>query len=514
MNRMVSEHLRENLIFLSSLGQYNTERRPVIRQYFDQQLSSEVLGQKEVDASDVREFGDQKKSISEGGDVDFNEIFQEILLTLPEDINPQDFQGYLLFRYNHLNDPLEELGYFTIYDLLSFEALLRDAVLEDTGLLLSDLHRFESREEYADFSDIHEPSDQFEQQWRKKVVLDVQAVLREFVEGTLPDDPTFDPNQHEERIETGREILEFLSYSGDSTTTMDFLSNPLFQLGGDSSEIVVPFPEVLLTTAQYRIEEYVSRCESVQEIENHRKGDVVEELAQNLLTQIPNRNFVKEFEFIHNPNPGEADGILFFDSSYWVIEIKSHPIFRKIPNQIELVKNRFTDKAVQAIEQIDTAQDYLESLDDEFGLMYNLTGNRNWPSMEAGGIIILDGFIPTLFSGNERVDQELGVGQVHQHLANNDRVVILTLYDLYQLLQEEEIENIDEFLLWRTGYDKSFPIWGYSEREYWAFYFDNYRDNEEWEEALETAVEKDIVTIYTSERFNDKSHLQNLDENR
>ena len=54
--------------------------------------------------------------------------------------------------------------------------------------------------------------------------------------------------------------------------------------------------------------------------------------------------------------------------------------------------------------------------------------------MEAGGIIVLDGFIPTLFSGNERVDQELGVGQVHQHLANDDRVVILTLYDLYQLL--------------------------------------------------------------------------------
>lgn len=112
------------------------------------------------------------------------------------------------------------------------------------------------------------------------------------------------------------------------------------------------------------------------------------------------------------------------------------------------------------------------------------------------------------------MDQELGVGQVHQYLANDDRVVILTLYDLYQLLQEEEMENIDEFLLWRTGYDKSFPIWGYSEREYWAFYFDNYRDNGEWEEALETAVEKDIGTIYISERFNDKSHLQNLAETR
>lgn len=88
--------------------------------------------------------------------------------------------------------------------------------------------------------------------------------------------------------------------------------------------------------------------------------------------------------------------------------------------------------------------------------------------MESGGLIVLDGFIPTLFSGNERVDRELGVGQVHQHLTKDDRVVVLTLYDLYQLLQEEEIEYFDEFLLWRTDYDRNFPIWGYSEREYWG----------------------------------------------
>ena len=149
----------------------------------------------------------------EDGDPEFDEIFQEILLTLPEDINPQDFQGYLLFRYSHLEEPLNEAGQFGIHDLLSFKALLRDAILEDTELILSDLHRFESKEEYAEFSNINEPDNQFKQVWHERITLDVQSVLKEFVEGTLPDDPTFDPDLHKERIDTGREILEYLSYS-------------------------------------------------------------------------------------------------------------------------------------------------------------------------------------------------------------------------------------------------------------------------------------------------------------
>ncbi|MFP9192766.1 hypothetical protein ACLI4Q_14055 [Natrialbaceae archaeon A-CW1-1] len=509
-NRMTSNYFRENIIFLSSLGRYNTERRPIVRQYFDWLLRSGELNQEEIRIEDVRNFGSQKRPILEEGNPEFDEIFQEILLTLPEDINPQDFQGYLLFRYTHLEDPLEEVGQFTLHDLLSLEALLRDTILEDTSEMLSDQHRFESTEEYAEFSSVYEPSDQFRQEWNERITLDVRDVLKEFVEGTLPDDPTFDPNLHEERINTGQEILEFLSYSGDRGARMDFLSNPLFQLDGNRSEIVVPFPEVLLTTSQYRIEEYISHFKDVQNVENHRKGDIVEELAQGLLRQIPSRNFVKNFQYVHDPHPGEADSILFFDSSYWTVEVKSHPIFRKIPRQIELVKDRYTDKVVQAIDQTRRANDYLDSIDNKFGLIYNLTGHKDPGSLISGGIIILDGFIPTLFSGNERADREMGMEQIHQYLTEDDRVVVITLYDLYQLIQEEGIEDFDEFLLWRTGYNGNIPVWGYSEREYWAFYFDNYRGNKEFQEGVETAAEKDIITVYISARFNDKSHLQNL----
>lgn len=181
---MASDRFRENVLYLSSLGRYNTERRPMVRQYFDRLLREGDLAQEAISIEDVREFGRHKKPVQEDGNPGFDKIFEELLLTLPEDINPQDFQGYLLFRYSHLEEPLHEAGQFGIHDLLSFEALLRDAILEDTELILSDLHRFESKEEYAEFSNISEPDNQFRQVWHERITLDIQSVLKEMLTDT------------------------------------------------------------------------------------------------------------------------------------------------------------------------------------------------------------------------------------------------------------------------------------------------------------------------------------------
>jgi len=510
LDTMSSGVFPENLRYISSLGRYNTERRPVIRQYFASRISDDEFTHEKLGIAEIKEFASQKQSRAKDTAPDFEEMFQESLLTLPEDINPQDFQGYLLFRYSHLEEPLSDQDEFAISDLLSFEALLRDTILEEPEPVLSDLNRFESKEDYADFSNIEEPSKQFQQTWNRRVTLSRKEIIKSFVEGTLPDDPAIDPSRHQERIETAQDILEFLSHSGENSS-LDFFSNPVFQVKeSEERKIVVPFPEVLLTTAQYRIEEFVGQFKQVQEVENREKGSVVEDLAQELLQQIPSRNFVKEFEYIHDPNPGEADGLLFFEDSYWVAEVKSHPIFRKVPNRVELIKSRFTQKVTQAANQIQNTMGYLDSLDDEFGLVYNLTGNKNSGEMDTGGIVILDGFLPTLYSGNERADQQLGMGELHDHIEEHERIVVITLYDLYQLIQEDEANLFDEYLLWRTGYEGNMPVWGFSEREYWAFYFDNYRTNDEFRQGVEEAAEKDIITVYISARFNDKSHIDGL----
>ena len=506
---MGSDIFRGNLRYISSLGRYNTERRPIIRQYFASRISNDEFTHEKLDVAEIREFASQKQSKAKDNDPDFEEIFRESLLTLPEDIDPQDFQGYLLFRYSHLEEPLSARDEFAICDLLSFEALLRDTILEEAEPILSDLNRFESKEDYSDFSNIEKPSKHFQQTWNQRITLSRKGIIKSFVEGTLSDDPTIDPSRPQERIETAQDILEFLSNSGNSSS-LDFFSNPVFQVREEEREIVVPFPEVLLTTAQYRIEEYVGQFKQVQAVENREKGSVVEELAQGLLQQIPSRNFVKEFEYIHDPHPGEADGLLFFEDSYWVAEVKSHPIFRKIPNRVELIKSRFTQKVTQAADQIQNTLGYLDSLDDEFGLVYNLTGNKNSSEIETGGIVILDGFLPTLYSGNQRADQQMGMGELHDHIAEHERIVVITLYDLYQLIQEDEAYLFNEYLLWRTGYEGNMPVWGFSEREYWAFYFDNYRTNNEFRQGVEEAAEKDIITVYISARFNDKSYLDGL----
>lgn len=86
----------------------------------------------------------------------------------------------------------------------------------------------------------------------------------------------------------------------------------------------------------------------------------------------------------------------------------------------------------------------------------------------------------------------------------------MSLYDLYQLTQQPEVGQFEDLLKWRTGYDGDLPIRGFNEREYWAFYFDNYRNDPGMQEGLELAVEKDIVTLYISERFNSKDHLENI----
>lgn len=165
-------------------------------------------------------------------------------------------------------------------------------------------------------------------------------------------------------------------------------------------------------------------------------------------------------------------------------------------------------KVIQAVDQTRKTLDYLNNLEGDFGLLYNLTGNKNYDHMNTGGVIILDGFLPTLFSGNERADRTLGLDEIHDHIFDDERIVVITLYDLYQLIQQQEIDLFNEFLQWRTGYRGNIPVWGYSEREYWAFYFDNYRNDDEFQSGVELAAEKEIITIYISARFNDKPYFQ------
>ena len=63
---------------------------------------------------------------------------------------------HLPFCYDRMEDQVEDEGQLTVYDLLSFQALLRDSTLAeaDSPAGLQWVAQLETRGEYADFSEV------------------------------------------------------------------------------------------------------------------------------------------------------------------------------------------------------------------------------------------------------------------------------------------------------------------------------------------------------------------------
>lgn len=102
----------------------------------------------------------------------------------------------------------------------------------------------------------------------------------------------------------------------------------------------------------------------------------------------------------------------------------------------------------------------------------------------------------------------LGLTELHERVDAGDRVYLTTLFDLFELAdQTGEIDQLEDFLLWRTDYGLDMPIFAFNERDYWAMHFDNVVGDPQFQEALGKGAEDDIVGIYISDRFNDKQHL-------
>lgn len=496
---------RRDLQYLSALAQYNSEKRTGIRRYLESALSTgNEIESIEVIRDKADELSDTSLDEFEG------EFLRRILLLTPEDVTPQDHQLYLLARYAEVEQELEKVGGFSPSSMLSFETLLHDEIMLNRAEALDVLDQIEkpdSFEEHSDPRHIVEPPDEFIDKWAACITFQKQEVFSEFMSQVVPLDQ---PELIDTAYSNVQEMFSFLSYPDldKRDSEYQFLLTPLFPVSDE--EFIVPFPQTLLTTAHYRIEEHLTRNEDAQKVDNQTKGKSVEELTFETLSEIPSQNFVKEVHYIHDPHERESDGLLIFEDSYWAVEIKSHPLFRKVPSDIDKVRSRYLDKVESASNQGAKFLEYLENSVSEYELLYNMTGEKSTEDIEKGTIVVLDGFLPTFYSDNERTDRQTGFGPIYEFDSRSERLFVVSLYDLYQLTQQPEVGQFEEFLKWRTGYDGDHPIRGFNEREYWAFYFDNYRSDPEIQEGLELAVEKDIVTLYISERFNSKDHLENI----
>jgi hypothetical protein len=54
------------------------------------------------------------------------------------------------------------------------------------------------------------------------------------------------------------------------------------------------------------------------------------------------------------------------------------------------------------------------------------------------------------------------------------------------------------------------PVVSFDEKDYWAFYFDHYEQDNEMKKSFETMKEKYLRCFYISYRFNKKDYLEKL----
>ena len=106
------------------------------------------------------------------------------------------------------------------------------------------------------------------------------------------------------------------------------------------------------------------------------------------------------------------------------------------------------------------------------------------------------------------MDRIFDMSEIYESVAEKDRILLITLFDLFELAnQTEELDRLEDFLLWRTDYGYDMPVFSFNERDYWAMFFDNYDSNDKLQNAIDDAAEKQSLITYISSRFNDKPYL-------
>lgn len=494
--------LIENLKYLSAVTRYNTERRPPLRSAAHSLLNTEEIYHSHLSKSDIKPLLEEQHPKNSSS----NSNLETLLFTWPDDPYAPAYQFYLMVRYQGISEVLRDEFAFSAIDMISMEALIFNLITKSAGVLgiSKEYHQFSSKEEFARIDDYTDPEEDFLDKWGACIQFSRSDLFDEFLAETQEWADEFGLDS---RLETADKILNFLTADLSGTRnegTIDLFRTPIVTTDRVGKRLFVPFPRLLVNTAQVRVERLFEDSSVARKEEESTKGEVVEDLVTEAFNHFESRNFVRGLRF-NDPHPRESDGLLIFEDSYWVVEVKSHPVFRKVPHRPDIAVNRARERVESAIEQGRHAIEYLE--DQNPGLLFNLSGIKNPDEKESGLIIVLDGFLPTLFSQNRRADQMSGFDKIYADLQENERVYLITLFDLFEIADQEEHDRLEEFLLWRTGYAFDMPIFAYNERDYWAMYFDLLDADAEMMATIDEASSKGMLVPYISDRFNDKPYL-------
>jgi len=527
MNNNASKIFLENVLFLSSLARFNTERGPLILDFYNCTMKNRKLRERTITLGDIQRFCAAKRMARKDQETAREEILANAIATLLGSVHTNWNLGYIIGRYNHV-DPLffKELG-FHIASLALFENIIRKTIYAKTALFeISDKnYQFKNKQEYADLCFLVEPEFTFKNKWNACIMMSEKELLDAYVENWSYLDSNYRRiSQIHWKIDSEQELIRLLlkevrsilSYISLDLNNIDLgeashsFLRPLIKLcsfNGNEVQYIVPFPPVLGATTHFRIENYIQASRGATKIEESSKGHIVELLTKHIFALLPNKNIVKNFRYRVGKKVYESDLILLFDKSLWIVEVKSHPIFKKIPLQTNRLLPAFLDKIEEGLEQGKRTLDHIKR-DNTF--LFNLGCASRFEELVKGIVVVFDGFIPTFLTQNAKFDKLLGTHQIYESIPEAIRFYVATALDLGFLNIQPDIERFEDFLIWRTSHRGKFPIVSYDETEYWAFFNDNYVKDSSKKEMFQKLIEKEMSLYYISARFNEKNYLAKM----
>ncbi len=516
----------ENTLFLSCLAYYNSERRSTIERYYLELIKSGEIFNKRTSIRDIAEFAKNLLSNSEKINMDAQLEEQFKFLTFID--NSQKIAGtYMVLRYSNFEimDRIKQDFGFTPLNLFETEHVIYSFIISELNETESEnCYQFQSKEEYADLSFIADPSNNFKEKWNRVIIflpeegseLVFRALSTQFLKeiGLKPekiDNPLVSSIRKSLMAEVNESIKSIsISYEDiiadySNINDLQFIFTPLIKI--DDSTILIPFPYHLSVSTPIRVEKLISQNIELMDYMDKHKGKIVEKIVPLIFQKFGAINLISNAVYSANNATYESDGIITFSNSIWAIEVKTHPILRNLwKSSLSKIKQEYSTKIIEGYAQGVRALNYIE---DTANLKKFISSNSDINS--EGVIVIVDGFIPTLFYQNKKVDSIFGITDIYSEIEKNTfKLAVFNIMDLLALSYQPESIQFEKFLRWRVKDQGRTPLITSNEREQWAYYFDNYVVSKDLRIAYEKLIENENTLWYSSKRFNDKTYLSKL----
>jgi len=453
--------------------QYNSERREILEnvlRIFLVKKDSDI----DITAEARKKYAEKEEQIKiekiRNELISRSEWFKQEYLLL-SNISHEYIPEYVIQKFSPFAKEFEEAYGFDMNTLWKFAFKIWEYVEFKKYMtrFTGEVYKFRSKKEYADLGFIAIPSKTYIEKWKNIANLSISEIER-ILSGIMS-------------INEVKEVLRILSISlnklPEDYEMLRFSSTPLLQI--DKNTLVLLTPWYLTRALPSIYESLFKKCKSYLE----SKGKSFEKLSQNTLKALP---FEALAFNVYYGNNFETDAIISFKKSHWITEISSHPLsLKSLQGNISAIDRDLRNTIKKCMVQ---GRRCLEHLNE---ISFCLSKNAK----TKGILIIVDGVYP-----------QLNMNTFINFFKEKIPIYVINWFDLRVLIDQPEIENFENFLLWRT--QQPMPVVSFDEKDYWAFYFDYYEQDNEMKKSFETMKEKYLGCFYISYRFNKKDYLEKL----